>query len=128
MRIKTFMLLLCLCLTKGLAFADMSDEVAIIIGDHLVTRTELNQEKDFFKTTRGGGSLTKEQEEDFLQWFVDVQLQLLVGRQMHIELNTKEVEMVENQLVQNNKLNSLSELEEQISLKGVDFSMFMVLD
>ncbi|MEC8882120.1 MAG: peptidyl-prolyl cis-trans isomerase [Pseudomonadota bacterium] len=125
MRIKTFMLLVCLCLTRGMAFADMSDEVAIIIGDHIVTRTELNQEKDFFKTTKGGGALTKQQEEEFVQWFVDTQLQLSVGRHMHVELDAKEVEMIENQLVQNNKLNSLSELREQISIKGVDFSMFM---
>lgn len=127
MRIKTFILLVCLCLTGSHAFADMSDEVAIIIGDHIVTRAELNQEKDFFKTTRGGreGALSKKQEEEFVQRFVDTQLQLLVGRHMNVELDAKEVEMIENQLVQSNKLDSLSELEEQVSQKGLDFSMFM---
>ena len=41
MRIKTFMLLVCLCLTRGMAFADMSDEVAIIT-DVTAGRCQIN--------------------------------------------------------------------------------------
>lgn len=123
MRIKY--LLIYLCLMSSQAAAVISDEVVISVGDHVITRSEFEQEKLLFQQSSQAQSLSAEQETQFIQWFVDLQVQLAFGRQMHIELDDKEVNKIEQQLLRQNGLQSLHELEEKIVQSGVDFSLFM---
>ena len=125
MRIKLNMLLLCLAAMSGRVLAGISDEIAIIIGDNVVTRSEFNQERDLYKKFQSITSMSKEQEKQFLDWFIDTQLQLEMGRRMKIGLGTEELGKIHEELLKKNKMDSLDQLKEVMASRGEDYDGFM---
>ncbi len=111
------------------AFAGLSDEIVLVVGDQVVTRSEFEVEKSFFikanHVTFANKTQRQQFEQDFAKMHAETMLQLVVGQNMSISLDKDDLDLVKREMLSRHGVKSEDDFKALLSSKGVDYHMFM---
>ena len=109
----------------NVASAALSDKIAMVIGDRVITQTEYDKKRDLFIKLNQVRLNNKQQElqfnKDFNKALIEQELQLLAGSMMNIVLDKGDVSRLQKELFVKYQVTSTAELKQQVMESGVHY-------